>query len=132
MKHKDSLTTCERCGGDACYTSTTKGKVQLFLCYGCGFFTNSKATPDSEFVANQMEVLPEIYKDLAFTDPQNRVWFPTTTQTDTGIVFVNGTSTDNWKWAACLTTEGKMDMKTLKIFDQQGYMDAIEYIGAFT
>ena len=34
------------------------------MCYGCGFTTNTLMTEDSEFLEEQLEVLPEIYKDL--------------------------------------------------------------------
>ncbi len=131
MKPKDNLVICERCGSDACYTSTLKKGLTLHMCYGCGFFTNSKATKQSDFINEQMEVLPELHKDLLFEDEKGKVWIPSTTQTDKGIVFANGTSVEEWKWAACLLEDGKMNMKTLRLFEQNNYMDAIEYIGAF-
>ena len=38
------------------------------MCYGCGFTTNTLMTKDSEFLEEQLEVLPEIYKDLVLVD----------------------------------------------------------------
>lgn len=143
----DNLVTCTRCGSDACYTQEVNESVTLKLCYGCGFQTNSLMKEGEEFYQQQMEALPELYKDLATTDEDGLVWIPSHTHSPIqGMVYADGTSPDNWKWAAVrskrlskeetkkLRGKGKeakykTDMKTLKHFDERNYMDALSYIG---
>jgi len=46
----DNLTTCNRCGSDACYVQEVNENVKLHFCYGCGFQANTAMTRDSEFL----------------------------------------------------------------------------------
>ena len=62
---KDKLTICPRCGSDACYENDLGADYKVHMCYGCGFTTNTLMEPNSEFLNEQLEVLPEIYKDLS-------------------------------------------------------------------
>jgi hypothetical protein len=60
------------------------------------------------------------------------------------MVFADGTSVDEWKWAAVksikITEEEKekfpnsthrADMSTIKHFNEKDFMDALEYVGYF-
>jgi hypothetical protein len=97
------------------------------------------------------ETLPELYKDLKRVDDKKRVWYPTTINIqDKGTVFANGTSKDNWLWAGVLAVEvtaeeqgkfkipgtkefytHKTDIKTLKNFSQEDFIEALDYISFF-
>jgi hypothetical protein len=80
-----------------------------------------------------------------FEDDKGRVWLPATmTLPAKGMVFIDGTSKDDWKWAAVkaipLNEEDikvskdqthKMDMKNVKHFGRNDFMDAVDYIGMF-
>jgi len=146
----DNLTTCERCGSDACYVQEVNQDVKLYFCYGCGFQANTAMKRDTEFLQQQMEVLPELYKDLIFTDQDGIKWMPSMINVpDKGMIFANGTDTSNWKWASVkaikVTEEEKhkypipgkkdtyyewrMDMSTMKPFEEREFMDALSYIG---
>ena len=104
-----------------------------------------------EFYQTQIETLPELYKDLAWTDPETGlIWLPQTLNiADKGMVFANGTNTQNWGWAAVKAIkvpkkdkkkypipgkpgefmEYRMDMINMKTFEERDYMDALSYIG---
>jgi hypothetical protein len=106
---------------------------------------------DQEFYMQQMETLPELYKDLAWTDPETElIWLPNTINVeDKGMIFANGPNSQNWKWAAVKAIEipkkdkekhpipGKpgqfmkyrMDMKNMKSFEERDYIEALSYIG---
>ena len=74
---KDNLGICSRCGSDACYETDLGADYKVHMCYGCGFTTNTLMTEDSKFLEEQLEVLPELYKDLAWTDPETGIiYFP--------------------------------------------------------
>ena len=97
-------------------------------------------------VLQAIESAPELYKDIVHIDKDDQVWFPSTiTLPNKGMVFVDGTSADNWKWAAVKAVEiseeekdnfpkeqtHKMDMKNIKHFAERDFMDALSEIGFF-
>jgi hypothetical protein len=143
----DNLTTCNRCGSDACYVQEVNEQVKLHFCYGCGFQANSVMTRDSEFLQQQMETLPELYKELMGEDENGLIWMPSVVNIpDKGMVFADGTNSQNWRWAAVKATlmseeekakfkekgkeyDYKMDMATLTHFPERDFIDALSYIG---
>jgi hypothetical protein len=143
----DNLTTCERCGSDACYVQEVNEQVKLYFCYGCGFQANTAMKRDSEFLQQQMEVLPELYKELMGEDENETIWMPSVVNIpDKGMVFADGPNSQNWKWAAVKATlmseeekikfkskgkeyDYKMDMTTLTHFSERDFIEALSYIG---
>ncbi len=102
-----------------------------------------------EFYAQQLEVLPELYKDVLFKDKDGLIWMPTTINLpQSGMVFYNGTNKENAKWAAVKAVrvlpeerekypikgkpgeyyEWRMDMSTIKGYEMKEFMDALSYI----
>jgi len=148
----DNLTTCNRCGSDACYVQEVNQDIKNYQCMGCGFITNSLMKQGSQFFEEQMELLPNLYKELMGEDDEGLVWMPATINLPSqGMVFANGSSAENWKWAAVQSVpvkeeekekypipgkpgefyEQRMDMDTLKEFDEKDFMEALDYIGIF-
>jgi hypothetical protein len=150
MQHEEII-NCPKSGGDLCYKVQVAPEIYNYMSLSCGFWTNSFMTEDHEFYKQQMETLPELYKDLAWTDPETGlIWLPNTINNqEQGMVFANGTDASNWRWAAVKAIEipkdevmnhpipGKpgefmkyrMDMKNMKTFEERDYMDALSYIG---
>jgi hypothetical protein len=143
----DNLTTCERCGSDACYVQEVNEQVKLYFCYGCGFQANTAMKRDSEFLQQQMEVLPELYKELMGEDEKGTIWMPSVVNIpDKGMVFADGVNSQQWQWAAVKATlmseeekikfkkkgkefDYKMDMTTLRHFPEREFIEALTYIG---
>jgi len=143
---KDNLGICSRCGSDACYENNLGADYKVYMCYGCGFTTNTLMVEDSEFLEEQLEVLPELYKDLASKDKNGLTWIPSTINIENkGMIFIQGKSTNDWSWVACpakeLTKEEKenfpedatykMDMKNASYFKERDFIEAMDYIGMF-
>ena len=148
---QDKIITCPKSGGDLCYETQVTPEITNWMSLSCGYWTNSLMTKDSEFYNEQMEVLPELYKALAWEDPNTSLtWLPQTINHPTqGMVFANGTSSNNWKWAAVKATkvteeekekypipkqpgkfyEYRMNMDTLQHFEEREFIDALEYVG---
>ena len=147
---QDKLTICSRCLGDACYVDEVNQDIKTYMCFSCGFQTNSLMKEGEDFYNQQITVLPDLYKDLFFTDEEGKVWMPTTINVPTqGMVFANGPSIQEWNWAAVkavpVTEEEKtkypipgkkgefytwrMDMTTLKTFAERDFMEALSYLG---
>ena len=133
----DKLTICARCGSDACYEQDMGADYIISLCYGCGFTTNTLMQSESKFLEEQIEVLPELYKDLIYIDDKGLNWMPSATNNpEKGMVYADGKNAQKWRWAAVKAIpneEGtpKMDMKNLKHFNERDYMEALDYIGLF-
>jgi len=145
----DKLIKCNRCGGDCCYEYEAAENIKTYSCMGCGFLSNSLMKEGEEFLVEQLQTLPELYKDLLFTDKNGLKWFPSTVNIqELGMVFVQGTNKIDWGWAAARSVVVKedekekypipgrkgefykmrVDMSTLKHFGQLGYQDALSYI----
>lgn len=150
MQHEEII-NCPKSGGDLCYKVQVAPEIYNYMSLSCGFWTNSFMTEDHEFYMQQMETLPELYKDLAWKDPQTGlVWLPNTINNpEQGMVFANGPSASNWKWAAVKAIKipkkdqknhpipgkpgefmkFKMDMKNMQLFEERDYIEALSYIG---
>ena len=145
----DDLIKCDRCGSNACYKQEVNDKITNYMCYGCGFVSNSIMKDGEIFCEEQKMKLPELHKDLIFFI-KGKNWIPNTVnQQDKGMVFANGTSTSDWHWAAVKAVkvkeeekekypipgkegeyyEWRMDMENVKKFKERDYMDALSHIG---
>ena len=145
----DDLITCDRCGSNACYKQEVNENITNYMCYGCGFISNSIMKDGEAFWEAQKIKLPELHKDLIFFI-NGKNWIPNTVnQHDKGMVFANGTNTSDWHWAAVKAVkvkeeekekypipgkegeyyEWRMDMKNVKKFKERDYMDALSHIG---
>lgn len=149
MKHEEII-NCPKTGGDLCYKVQMGPEIYNYMSLSCGFWTNSFMTEDHEFYKQQIDILPELYKDLAWTDPEtNLIWLPNTINVeDQGMIFANGSDTSNWGWSAVKAIEipteersnhpipgkpgefmkYKMDMKNMKTFEERDYLEALSYI----
>ena len=147
---KDNLTICSRCGSDACYVQEVNHEIKNYMCYGCGFITNSLMKKGEEFFESQMETLPELYKELMGEDEDTGlIWMPNTINLpNKGMVFADGKNGSNWAWAAVKAIpmpkeeqekfkekgknfKFKMDMENMKHYPESDFMEALEYIGVF-
>ena len=146
----DNLVICKRCGSDACMETEPCDGIKSYHCMGCGFVTSTLMKEGEAFYEEQKEILPELYKDLFFTDDEGKIWMPSSVNVpDQGMIFANGTTADLWKWSAVkavLVTEEekekypikskpgefykyRMDMSTMKPFETKEFMEALTYIG---
>jgi hypothetical protein len=150
----DNLTTCpcER-KSNACYVNEVEGTpIKTSQCYGCGFMSNTLMKEGEQFLAEQLEVLPELYKDLMWEDSEGKKWLPTVVNLPKqGMIFANGTNKDNWMWSAVKAVpvteeekhkypipgkkdqyyEWRMDMTTTQNYDKHDFIEALDYIGVF-
>jgi hypothetical protein len=146
----DNLINCSRCGSDACFVEEVNQNIKIYLCYGCGFQSSSLMKIGESFYEEQVNILPELYKDLMVEDNDGKIWMPTTINLpQQGMVFANGPSSRDWAWAAVKAVpvleeekekypipgkKGKyysmrMDMSTLKNYPERDFMEALSYVG---
>ena len=143
---KDEMIICPKCGCDGCYKTPINETKSNYFCWGCGFQTNDLMKEgEFDFTAFE-ETMPELYKDVKYTDQESRVWYPISINLpDRGTVFLNGTSAEDIKWSAIkvieLTEEEKKepkykgltyksDAKSLQNFGED-FIEACDYVGLF-
>lgn len=146
---KDKIITDPLTGAEeGCYARPINEKLFNYSSLGTGF-QSCDLWKKGEFDFEELEsTLPELYKAIKQVDDEGRVWYPSIiNQEDKGIVFVIGTSKDDWEWAGSLHapildeekdrfkkpdgsySKFKNDPKTLKRFGRAGYINALSYIG---
>lgn len=144
----DIIEKCAVCDETSCYVQQVAESIKVKMCFNCGFSTNSIQTTDSEFLKEQLDVLPFLYKQLAGEAKDGLVWIPTFIDTDNGNIFAHGNG-DDWKWCAFkkmdispdekykFTIPGKpnefytrkVDHTTESYFEQDCFLEALAYIG---
>ena len=137
---------CPRCGGNACFVQEISEGVTTYFDFGCGYSTSTLMVEGGDLVNKTLEASPELYKDLMFVSEDKKVWFPSTvTLPGKGMVFLDGTAKDNWRWAAVNSIEileeekakfpkgqtTKMDMKNIQHFEKEDFMEALDAISFF-
>jgi len=126
---KESLTICPKCGGDACHKAENE-KLTVWSCFGCGYTSNTTITEEN--ISNIESVMPQLYLDLKFQDPKGHYWYPNTViLEDKSMIFADGKTIEDWKWAAVQSKDGKADMSTKQEYEQHDFMEALDYIGYF-
>lgn len=152
MINFDDLIICDRCGGDAAYKQEINENISIIQCLGCGFQTNSLMKREETFFKEQLQTLPELYKDLMTEDKEGKIWLPTIINLPTqGMIFANGSNKETWKWAAVKALpvkeeekenypipgkkgkyyEYRMDMSTMQEFEEKDFMEALSFLGLF-
>ena len=144
-KLTDKLDTCPKCKCDGCYIAPINETKYSYSCFGCGFYTSDLLIEGECDRPEYESQLPELYKDLVYTDANNRNWYPQTVTTQAGTVFLNGPNKEAWRWSAIrnidLTEKEKemprykgktykSDPKSIKSFEND-FLEALDYIGVF-
>ena len=125
----EKLTVCPRCGGDACHKASNE-QLTVWSCFGCGYTSNTTITKEN--LENIESVMPQLYLDIKFQDPKGHYWYPNTVMLeDKSMVFADGKTAEDWKWAAVQSKDGKADMSTKQEYEQHNFMEALDYIGFF-
>ena len=127
---QESFILCPRCEGNACH-EISNDKLTVWSCFGCGFTSNSTLTEDK--LEEVESVIPQLYKDLRFKDDKGLYWYPNSVMLeDKSLIFADGKSSEEWKWAGVQSKDGKADMTTVKYFEEKEFMEALDYIDFFT
>jgi hypothetical protein len=141
----EEIIACPKSGGDLCYKVQINPEISSFMSLSCGFWTNSLMKEGEEFYEQQMETLPELYRELAWIDSETSLtWIPNTiNQPEIGMIFAYGPNAQSWGWAAVKSIEipeeeqkeingkkqtHKMDMANMQIFHERDYLEALSYL----
>jgi Zn ribbon nucleic-acid-binding protein len=101
---------------------TTEQNIESYLCFTCGYTSNSLFTEESEKLAALLKTTSELIKDLKVFDTVREIyWFPSVINMGRlGIIFPEGTLED-WKWKyARVVDVGKDEEMKYRIPDKPG------------
>ncbi len=97
---QDSLVECRHCKDPECYQTFHQNLV-TWKCPACGFTSNSYMMKNTDMVKAFEETLPSLYKDIKYEDEDGFLWYPLFYDAyPKGLVFADGTTSENWKWRA--------------------------------
>jgi hypothetical protein len=136
----DNLIKCPHCDSHLCFEQTNEYYTH-WLCFGCGYTTNSHMIEDSEFAKAQIETTAELVKDLMFIDGDKKIWSPAVFNiSEKGMLFPNGSNKDTWYWSVApfikekkkgrkkTDPEYKVDTQNIKHFNKDLFSVAIHHL----
>ena len=116
-----------------------------FICFNCGFMSNTLYTNDSDALNRLKESTSELMNEISFYDYDRKIhWFPTILNMGKfGMIYPEGTK-DNWSWKFAqvreLTEEEQknpmyeghehtLDIENAKEYGQYEFLQACQEMG---
>lgn len=137
--------TCPNCFNDNQCFEETAMDFKSYMCFNCGFTSNSSFTNESESLSQLLDNSTQLVRDVKFFDYDRKItWIPTTLNMGKlGIIYPEGTKNNwNWKFAEVrkLTPEEQkqpiyeghehtLDMENAKTYGQHEFLDACKEMG---
>ena len=120
-----------------------KDNYHSYLCFRCGFTSNSNYAFGKEEIKSALEASPKLVKELAFRDYKRYVvWIPSVINMgDKGIIFPEGTKED-WSWRYAKVIEiseedkekyqghkHRLDVENASIYSKHEFIEACREMG---
>ena len=137
--------TCPNCFNDKQCFEETAMDFKSYICFNCGFTSNSSYTNESEALRLAQEKSTQLMKDVSMYDYDRKIhWFPSVLNMGKfGVIFPEGIKNNwIWKWAQVrkLTEEEQqdpqyeghehtLDIDNAKEYGQHEFMDACRDMG---
>tara|TARA_Y100001951_G_scaffold48035_1_gene37865 strand:+ start:102 stop:542 length:441 start_codon:yes stop_codon:yes gene_type:complete len=113
---------------DRCFEEV-QDDFSSFLCFSCGFMSNSWYIVDSDELKTSLDSSPQLVRDLSFVDDErNIVWFPAVLNMGKrGIIYPEGNINDwSWKYAQVI------EIPKNKLDKYEGYESMLDVENATT
>ena len=113
---------------DRCFEEV-QDDFSSFLCFSCGFMSNSWYIVDSDELKTSLDSSPQLVRDLSFVDDErNIVWFPAVLNMGKrGIIYPEGNISDwSWKYAQVI------EIPKNKLDKYKGYESMLDVENATT
>ena len=131
---------------DTCFEDTQE-KFKSYMCFNCGFMSNSIYTEDN---LDKIENTSQLVNELKFLDEERQIyWYPSVVNMGTkGVIFPEG-NTENWVWKYAEVVEvpeeeqkqypipdkdgefytEKLDVENAETYGQYEFLDACKKMG---
>ena len=137
--------SCPNCFEDKQCFEETAMDFKSYMCFNCGFTSNSAYTNDSDALNKMQETSTQLMNDISIYDFDRKIhWFPTILNMGKfGVLYPEGTKT-NWNWKLAevrkLTPEEQkdpqyegheftLDLENTKTYGQHEFLDACKEMG---
>jgi len=137
--------TCPNCFNDKQCFEETAMDFKSYMCFNCGFTSNSSYTKGSEALKKAEESSTELMKKISLYDYDRKItWFPSVLNMGKfGVIFPEGTKNNRiWKWAQVRKLseeeqqdpqygghEHTLDIENAKEYGQHEFLDACKDMG---
>ena len=137
--------TCPNCFNDKQCFEETAMDFKSYMCFNCGFTSNSAYVNDSDALKKMQETSSELMRDISIYDYDRKIhWFPTILNMGKfGILYPEGTK-NNWNWKLAEVRklspeeqknpmyeghEHTLDIENATTFGQHEFLDACRKMG---
>ncbi len=137
--------TCPNCFSDKHCFEETAMDFKSYMCFNCGFTSNSAYNNDSDALKKMQETSSELMREISMFDYDRKIhWFPTILNMGKfGVLFPEGTKS-NWNWKLAevrkLTPEEQknpmyeghehtLDIENATTFGQHEFLEACKKMG---
>ena len=137
--------TCPNCFSDKHCFEETAMDFKSYMCFNCGFTSNSAYSNDSDALKKMQETSSELMKEISMYDYDRKIhWFPTILNMGKfGMLFPEGTKS-NWNWKLAEVRklspeeqknpmyeghEHTLDIENATTFGQHEFLDACKKMG---
>jgi len=143
----EKIITCPNCfNEERCFEDNLEiEKFSSFMCFNCGFTSNSLYKSDSDSLKKVQESSTELMNEISMYDYDRKIhWFPSILNMGKlGIIYPEGTK-NNWIWKYAKVSklseeeqkdpkyqghEHKLDMENAKEYGQYEFLDACQDMG---
>ena len=141
----ESKIKCPVCKSKAqCFDEyVVEDNFHSYLCFKCGYTSNSKFTYGSDELLSSLEASPQLIVELQVADwERDIVWIPSVLNMgEKGIIFPEGTYEDwSWKYAKVVDIpeedrekyngeEKRLDVESANIYGQHEFLKACKDMG---
>ena len=141
----ESKIKCPVCKSKAqCFDEyVVEDNFHSYLCFKCGYTSNSKFTYGSDELLSSLEASPQLIIELQVADwERDIVWIPSVLNMgEKGIIFPEGTYDDwSWKYAKVVDIpeedrekyngeEKRLDVESANIYGQHEFLKACKDMG---
>ena len=137
--------TCPNCFSDKHCFEETAMDFKSYMCFNCGFTSNSAYSNDSDALKKMQETSSELMKEISMYDYDRKIhWFPTILNMGKfGMLFPEGTKS-NWNWKLAEVRklspeeqknpmyeghEHTLDIENATTFGQHEFLEACKKMG---
>jgi|TARA_B100001093_G_scaffold171862_1_gene164668 hypothetical protein len=137
--------TCPNCFSDKHCFEETAMDFKSYMCFNCGFTSNSAYSNDSDALKKMQETSSELMKEISMYDYDRKIhWFPTILNMGKfGVLFPEGTKS-NWNWKLAEVRklspeeqknpmyeghEHTLDIENATTFGQHEFLEACKKMG---
>jgi hypothetical protein len=143
----EKIITCPNCfNEERCFEDNLEiEEFSSFMCFNCGFTSNSLYKNDSDSLKKVQESSTELMNEISMYDYDRKIhWFPSILNMGKlGIIYPEGTK-NNWIWKYAKVSklseeeqkdpkyqghEHKLDMENAKEYGQYEFLDACQDMG---